>query len=173
MVPGRYRITMLKQFLYFLEENGLLRIPDIAREDELGFDAGCKVQKYVFLAPRFGLPLDYHYDGYMYGPDSSQLGDECFEIAESYDPKAAAPAPPLPATFNSRRFLDLVRGRDLKWLNVATTLIDQKPTFADNDELVDRVEHMKHDCSNAYVAGVLADLQRSRSVAELDPAYNV
>ena len=163
---------MLKQFLSFLEENGLLRIRDIPREDELGFEARRKAQKYVFFAPQFGLPLDYHYDGYMYGPDSSQLGDECFEIAESYDPKAAVRTAPLPATFDSRRFLDLVRGRDLNWLDVATTLINVKPMVANNDELVDRVEQMKYKCPHTYVAGVLADLQRSRSVAELNPVYN-
>ena len=159
---------MLASFLSFLQKNGLVRIGEMSKEDEDGFQNRMKAQKYVFLASRFGLTLNYDFNSRMYGPYSTQLVNECFDMGNDFNKDMAKP---LPQTFDGEGFLRLVQGRDHEWLIIAGTILHMRPKFDDIKALLDQLEYTEPKVTRDYIEGVLADLQKNRLV-DLDPVYN-
>ena len=146
----------LAEFVSYLENNKLIEFR-ILEEGEIGFQNRFKIQKYTFLAQRFGLKFPYQHSIYLYGPYSTLLAREYYDLAKN--PKYYNDLVPiLPESFRSADFLNLVRGKDASWLEIATTLIARNKTFTEENALVENVEKTKHGFSTAFIKYVLKDL---------------
>ena len=130
---------MLVAFMRFLIDNGLLGreapVGDDPWLDELAVVGTC-----MAIAGRLGLDHGYVFDSLVLGARTERMWDE-FE--EGAGPRARAglggAAPPLPAGFDAERFLRLAGGRDLEWLEAASTLILSSHARPNAEELAELV----------------------------------
>jgi uncharacterized protein YwgA len=122
------------------------------------FENRRRVQKYSFLAKRFGLDLPYEYNVLLWGPFSDELADDFQKMHD--DPKELydSAEPILPESFRSDDFLNFIHGRDIDWVELAATLIywNDRDCMT-KDELVDAIE-----CTTTYepklILSVLNDI---------------
>ena len=159
---------MLEGFMAYLEEHGLVKF-DMRNEGESGFNSRHRLQRYVFLAKRFGLDMHYEYDMYLYGPQSRALMGDYLKYIENHPRPDGGMATAqivirLPESFRSEEFLDFVRDRDDEWLYMATTLIKRSRSIPKRDNLIRNVEWTTHEVPVEYIAGVLDELQATRMV---------
>ena len=145
------------RFIKYLEKENLV-VFDILGEDETHFRNRFRIQKYAFLAKRFGLDLPYQHGIYLYGPYSESLITDCYALARDGRQYAAA-TPDLPESFRREDFLDLVRGRNDDWLEITTTLISKNKRIPQGDVLVEDTEYTKAEFTSDLVTGVLHDLE--------------
>ena len=156
----------LAGFIKFLENNGLVEF-DILGDSDAQFTNRLKLQKYTFLAKRYGMPLGYVYDMYLFGPYSRGLTADYYSLARN--PKSGADSPSaLPAEFRRADFLRDVKD-DPGWLEVATTLVNRNGRIRERDALAENVWHMKSQFGRQYIEDVLDDLEGRRLVS-FDPA---
>lgn len=148
---------MLASFIRFLEEKRLVKF-DIDGDSDECFENRLKLQKYVYFARRFGLKLPYRHSMYLYGPYSRTLVTDCYKIARDRSLYDSA-APDLPSEFDHGSFLRSVKN-DPKWLEIATTLIEQSSAIGKRDKLVENVERTKNGVKRRYIESVLGDLDR-------------
>ena len=148
---------MLAQFIKYLEKENLV-VFDILGEGETHFRNRFRIQKYAFLAKRFGLDLPYRHSLYMYGPYSRSLTNEYYALARDAKQYAVA-TPDLPESFRKDSFLDLVRDRNDGWLEIAATLISKNKRIPQRDVLVENTEYTKVGFTSGFIAGVLHDLE--------------
>jgi uncharacterized protein YwgA len=143
---------IIAPFIKYLEEQKLLvfdvldddpdnKIPisEYDLDNDPIFDNEVKLQKYVYLAKRFGLNVPYKHTHLQYGPHSDSLANDYFDLAENrpelYDPIPAS----IPKSFRSKEFLKLVKDRDREWLEIATSLIFWNEDYDTKEELVEIV----------------------------------
>lgn len=152
----------LAEFIKFLENNDLVEF-DVLGDGDAKFTNRLKLQKYTFLAERYGMPLGYRYDMYLYGPYSRGLTADYYSLAR--DPKNNADSPvALPDGFRREDFLRDVKD-DPGWLEVATTIIDRNGRIRESAALAENVWHMKSQFGRRYIEEVLDDLEGRRLVS--------
>ena len=148
---------MLSEFLHFLDDKKLISVDDIPNDDGVGFTNRFRIQKFVYLAKYFGLDLGYGHSMYMYGPYSSKLASDYYEITKDFKKDKTGE---LSTKFNSDGFVNLVKDKDDGWLEIATTLLDQKPRFIEDSKLVNHVESIKCNYTVEYIQNVLNNLKK-------------
>ena len=148
---------VLPRFVKYLEREKLAEL-DILGDGDACFWNRFKIQKYAFLAKRFGLDMPYEHDIYLWGPHSQIMADECWDLAENRDRYDGA-RPELPREFRSGEFLDLVRGRSNGWLEVAATLLAVRKDIPKRDELVEITEDGKIGFTREFIDATLRDLE--------------
>lgn len=148
----------LATFIKLLDDRGFVDLDSIPNEDEVGFLNRLRTQKYVYLAKYYGLSLPFTYSIYRYGPYSSSLARAYYSLAVNGEQFNQECTVPLPNTFNQEKFLNLISDKDEAWLEIATTLLDQKSRFVDYDDLIGHVETIKCDYSVDYITHVLTNL---------------
>lgn len=152
----------LAGFIKFLENNDLVEF-DILGDGDAKFTNRLKLQKYTFLAERYGMPLGYRYDMYLYGPYSRGLTADYYSLAR--DTKSNTDSlVALPARFRREDFLRDVKD-DPGWLEVATTIIDRNGRIRERAALAENVWHMKSQFGRRYIEEVLDDLEGRRLVS--------
>ncbi len=62
-------------------------------------------------------------------------------------------------------FTNLVKSRDTNWLEIASTILEQKSRFDNENELVKHVECIKCDYSLDYIKKVFKDLKSAKLVS--------
>ncbi len=72
-------ITKNKSYL-----TGFLKFMGLKRENIVNgrLENRIKAQKFVYFGKKFGLPLDYDFDLYLYGPYSSKLADDYYNMTK-------------------------------------------------------------------------------------------
>ena len=148
---------VLPRFIKYLEREKLAEL-DILGDGDACFWKGFKIQKYAFLAKRFGLDLPYEHDIYLWGPSSRALATECYDLEENPGRYREARAE-LPREFRSGEFLDFVRGRSNDWLEIATTLLAVREDIPKRDELVEITEDGKIGFTREFIDATLLDLE--------------
>ena len=151
----------LARFIRFLEDENLVRF-DIDGEGERQFENRFLIQKYVFLAKKFGLDLPYDYDIYTCGPYSSALTNTYYSMARSGNVYLLADGSSLGASFDAEGFLKAVRDKDKRWLRAATTLIRCSERYKDRGDLVEITKHIEDDDEDLRVSKTLSDLEALR-----------
>ena len=155
------KMGTLSSFIQFLENEQLLAQNDVSNLDRV-FDTRLKLQKYTYLAGKLGLDHGYGYSLYLHGPYSPSLADEYYSLAENPEMLATKTDASLTDRFDRASFLNLVSHRDIRWLEIAATLVDQRHLFTDDSELVHHVERTKHNYAADYIRGVLSDLKKHK-----------
>jgi len=117
-VSKEYGIDGKKGLLYAFKrvvEDALARPLDLKKD----FNDRLIFQKSVFIAKRYGLPLEYEYNFYLYGPYSTQLANDYFNT----EPDESGSPPSLPPSFREEEFKALIKGKDVGWFELAATII--------------------------------------------------
>lgn len=99
------------------------------------FDDRLRLQKFVFLASSYGFDHDYSYGMHLRGPYSPPLAQDYYSDFTSVKPEEG-----VVSTFDVKQFVDLVEGRDVRWLEVAATLKAYVHRFNSMNAQVDVVE---------------------------------
>jgi len=166
-------IELLASFLKLLNEKGLIDFRVLKDDTELGFNNRLKAQKYVYLGQeKFGLPLGYEFSRYKFGPYSSDLTENYYDINiytiddpengiyefvaemdnENFDIVS------LPNDFNQNQFLDVVSNKNESWLEIATTIISVSKSYNDAKIILEMVGRVKPSYESDYIKQVFNDL---------------
>jgi len=140
------KINLLVAFIKFLSDNSVFRFNI---ED---FRSRFKLQKYVFIARFFGLDLGYSFSLYIHGPYSPDLAGDYYRL--NCDIKEAR----LPE-FRKEEFLRFIKGRDDKWLEIASTLLLIGEEVKNPEELIEMTLEVKPSFDERKVRGVLEELK--------------
>jgi uncharacterized protein YwgA len=151
----------ISPFIKFLENKNLLTF-DVLGDTEENFLNRLKIQKYAFLAKFYGLDLSYSHSMYKRGPYSPSLAVKYYELAENSKMYEKEAMESLPKSFDATNFTNLVKSRDTNWLEIATTILEQKSRFDNENELVRHVECIKCDYSLDYINKVFKDLKSAK-----------
>lgn len=146
----------LAVFVKALADRDLVRF-DIVGDSEENFDNRLKLQKYVFLAERYGLHLGYNHSMYLRGPYSSSLTDDYYDLARSNAVDALNGS--FPPSFNQLGFFNLVNNKDVEWLEAAATLLSLRESFSDKTCLLERTKNMKDHISGEKIESALRELE--------------
>ena len=149
--------SMLPQFIKYLERENLAEFK-IRGGDDWHFWNRFKIQKYAFLAKRFGLDLPYEHSTRLWGPSSRTLAAECYDLEENPGRYREARAE-LPPQFRSGEFLDFVRGRSNGWLEIATTLLSKRKFMSKRSHIVSNTEFSKVGFTREFIDETLRDLE--------------
>jgi uncharacterized protein YwgA len=122
------RVEILSSFVKFLSEAGF-------RFDLEDFDSRLKLQKYVFLARKFGLDLGYKFSMYIRGPYSPDLAQDYYNLPER--------GADIPDSFDRKGFLELVKGKDRAWLEAAATILMIYEDTSDLSWAIERTSELK------------------------------
>jgi uncharacterized protein YwgA len=150
-------------FIKFLENNHLLMF-NVLEDNEKSFVNRLKIQKYTYLAKYYGLDLGYSHSMYKRGPYSPSLAITYYDLAKNPKSYEIEAKKSLPKSFDATDFLSLVKGKDVAWLEIATTILDQKERFNNETELVKHVELIKCDYKLSFIKSVLKDLKSKKLV---------
>jgi uncharacterized protein YwgA len=158
----------LSAFIYALEDRGLLEF-NILGDDERSFTNRFMIQKYVYLASYFGLDMGYGFSMYLHGPYSRTLANHYYQLAEE-DAMEEATMDEEEIGFlrqssdlnglQVKSFFDFVNGKDLEWLEAATTLLSLKPYFSSKGHLLARAANMKDHIPVTRIRSIMETLER-------------
>lgn len=168
-------IELLASFLKFLNEKSLIDFRVIKDDDDLGFNNRLKAQKYVYIGQeKFDLDLGYHFSRYKFGPYSSTLTEDYYDIniytiddpeygiyeyvAEMSNNDSFGIVS-LPNTFDEKKFLEVVSNKTESWLEIATTIINISKSYSDPKIILDMVNRVKSSYESKYIEQVFNDLK--------------
>lgn len=141
------KVVSLQNFLKALEDK------DILSFNKNLFNNRLKVQKYIFIARKFGVKLPYKYSLYIRGPYSSSLADDYYKIEnfQEYEPLII-----------NEDFFNLVRNKTEKWLEYAATLIMIRDRYAQitDEQLIRLVKSVKPHANNSELIKILNALKK-------------
>jgi uncharacterized protein YwgA len=138
----------LASFLRALDDAGIIDF------DKNRFNHRLKVQKYVFIAQKFGFRTDYNYSLYIHGPYSSSLADDYYHMGDFRDRE------PTPL---SHGFVRLVKNKSEEWLELAATIlmIEKRYGNIDRDTLISLVKTVKPFAEREHLMTIIRNLERS------------
>ncbi|KAF5432119.1 putative protein YwgA [Candidatus Methanophagaceae archaeon] len=146
----------LLPFMEFLEKEAGFRF-DIEK-----FEHRLMLQKYVFISKFFGFNPGYSYSIYLRGPYSPALADDYYNFADCYTSYENDYTKEL-GGFNTDKFLEVIDGKDAKWLEIAATILSVYDTYLKTfrgAELTERVIATSCDIKSA------TDAEKIRHVFE-------
>lgn len=125
-------------------------------------DHRIRMQKYVFLAKEFGLDVEYDYNMYLHGPYSPALAEAYYEGLDDVTVSEDA----LDG-LDTDRFLEVVAGKDTRWLELASTLVSLSNRYARYEEpetveeaAIARASELK-DADESTLRSIWGELRRS------------
>lgn len=138
----------LASFLRALDDAGIIDF------DKNRFNHRLKVQKYVFIAQKFGFRTDYNYSLYIHGPYSSNLADDYYHIGDFRDRE--------PMALN-HGFVRLVKNKSEEWLELAATIlmIEKRYGNIDRNTLIRLVKTVKPFAEREHLMAIIRNLERS------------
>lgn len=136
----------LANFLRALHDVGIIDF------DKRLFKHRLKLQKYVYIARKFGFATDYNYSLYIHGPYSSSLAHDYYELN---DFKGREPTP------LDSRFVKLVKNKSDEWLELAATILMIRGRYEniDDNKLIDLVITVKPFAESAYLMEIVRSLE--------------
>lgn len=145
---------VVEAFIHHLAGAGMIDLAVLRDVSEDGFVTRFRIQKYAYLADKCGLDHGHRYSMYRHGPYSPTLARLYYDMDATKEDSA-----PLPRSFDLERFATITKGRDNKWLEIATTLLDQERPGRTEQELLEHVEVIKSWVGPQYIKGILEDLK--------------
>lgn len=142
-------IGRLVQFIDYAVENGVLEGAD-ALDTFIGRHV---IQKHAYIAQELGMDIGYRFEFLKHGAYSPAMAVDIYER----DLAVMGPVAFDPEPRESRAFVDLVRGRGPKWLQVATFAMRDRGTLGACEAFInDRYRHLEYD--HGLVKGVFAEV---------------
>lgn len=140
-------------FIHYLADSGMVDLGVVEDVSSAGFNTRFKIQKYAYLAKLCGLNHGHRYSMYRHGPYSPSLAQTYYNLDKAED------ATPLPASFDSAHFENIIKERDNQWLEIATTLLDQHRPSRTEQMLLEHVGVIKPWAGSKRIKDVLQDLK--------------
>jgi uncharacterized protein YwgA len=145
----------------------LIDLGSLLRNNEIGYITRLKLQKYVYLAQTsLGNDFGYEYTMFNNGPYSPELANYYYEKLDTsrVDTDDVIKKNWKLNTSFTKKFLDLFKDKELDWLIIASTLIDNTNYFEDEQEILNKVYTMKSDYSKNYIDDVWKELKNKETV---------
>lgn len=113
-----------------------------------------KLQKYVFIARKYGLDTGYDYSLYIHGPYSSGLADDYYAINDFSRAKKIE---------LDTEFTKLVKNKSKKWLELASKIIVIKDRYdqISDDKLIDLVKSAKPKATREGLEKIIRTLNKN------------
>jgi Uncharacterized conserved protein len=156
------KLRNLVAFVNMLERSGIHKFnPD-------NFISRLRLQKYVYLARFFGFDLGYVYNLYLRGPYSPDLAEDYYRLKERSKWEDL-----LIPIINFDKFAKLVRGKDHRWLEIATTIHFvwesnrnwreryRKPFKDLKTFVINRTSDIKSHVGKRFIEGVFVELEKA------------
>mgnify|MGYP001626436240 CR=1 FL=1 len=140
------RRRILSSFIKLLKDEGIF---ELNPED---FESRLNLQKYVFIARRFGLDLGYDFPMYIRGPYSPDMADDYYSLPSETEP--------LPE-FDKEGFLNLVKGKDFDWLDACATILMIYEDTGNLEWAIERTAELKPWISKEKIEKVVEDLRKA------------
>ena len=157
--------TIALDFIKFLHINKLINVRDIQCDTDDGFENRLKLQKLVYIAQScFGLELGYSFTIYRFGPYSTMLADHYYDYLET-NVIIGDGNIDLPEHFNQGRFINMFSGKNGRWLELATTLIDSQKHVSGYDKTVETVSRIKPRYTKDEVVDMLNNVIEYRLIS--------
>ncbi|MBI5253635.1 MAG: hypothetical protein HY930_04465 [Euryarchaeota archaeon] len=134
-------------------------IKALERRDIINFKADLfnhrlKLQKYIYLARKYGLDLGYNYNLYIRGPYSPGLADDYYKLSREY----------IDAPLNDN-FVSLIKGKSERWLELASTIVMVKEKYnIDNDTTIKLVKNSKSFATNEELRKIISELKLRNAI---------
>ena len=141
---------------------------DIHKFSPNNFISRLRLQKYVYLARSFGFDFDYNYNLYLRGPYSPDLAEDYFQLEE----KRVELDLSIPAD-KFDRFATLVKGKDHRWLEIASTILfiwksntNWRERYAEplsdlKTFVIDRTSNIKSHAGKPFIKDVFEELEKA------------
>jgi uncharacterized protein YwgA len=156
------KLRNLAAFVNILENSGIHKFnPD-------DFISRLRMQKYVYLSSFLGFDLGYEYNLYLRGPYSPALAEDYYRLKEG-SKWAKLPIPVV----NFDKFAKLVRGKDHRWLEIASTILFiwesnrnwreryKEPCKDLKTFVINRTSDMKSHVGKRFIEGVFGELEKA------------
>lgn len=117
------------------------------------FDDRVLLQKYVFLSRFFGYDLGYYYNMYLYGPYSSDLANDYYNL-----PPGKERSEKYLDWDKKEDFINLVKGKKRRWLEIASTIMSLREYGYVGEDLRKKVAEIKNEDED-YVKKVYKELE--------------
>ncbi len=126
---------------------------DIVDFDKNRFKHRLKLQKYVFIAQKFGFRTNYNYSLYIHGPYSSDLADDYYAIKDFQNEE--------PIELDDR-FIKLVKNKSEEWLELASTILMIEIRYGniDRNTLISLVKTVKPFAEREHLMEIIRNLER-------------
>jgi len=146
------RIKELKSFIKYLEDCNIFKFKVNIFNNRL------KLQKYVFLARKYGFNLRYSYNLYIHGPYSPQLADDYYALGESA-------IEPEKITLDEG-FTKLIKKKSEWWLELASTVVMVSERYRDmgDEMMIKLVRNSKPFASEGEVGDVILKLRKANVI---------
>ncbi len=130
--------TLMKFITYLVEKRVINDTSDVDT-----FVGGHMLQKYVYIAQRFGADLKYRFNFVENGAFSADMAIDL----EDRDLAQGGVSPFEGKPHESDAFITLVSGKSLEWLEIATFALHELDEGTTRDGFADRMKynHMKYD----------------------------
>lgn len=147
----------LKTFLIFLTEKCNFNF-------DLGsFDHRLMLQKYVYIAGKFGWKHGYDYTLYIRGPYSRGLADDYYKLNEANIHHLQK----ISDNFEEEKFTDLIKNRNISWLEAGTTILlvhkSYKHSYKGKNlelQVKDTVQELKSSINQYTIENTFEDLRK-------------
>lgn len=146
------RIKELKSFIEYLEDCKIFKFRVNIFNNRL------KLQKYVFLARKYGFNLRYSHNLYIHGPYSPQLADDYYALEESA-------IEPEKITLDEG-FIKLIKKKSDWWLELASTvvMISERYTDMEDKTMIKLMRNSKPFASEDEIGDVISKLRKANVV---------
>jgi uncharacterized protein YwgA len=156
----------LQDFMSFLHENKMIDLSNLLSEDDIGCINRLKLQKYVYLGQTcLGNDFGYEFNIYNNGPYSPDLANYYYEKIDVN--RMSADVKTENEIYDNNfadKFLSLFKDKEPEWVVIASTLIDSKNYFEDEQEILNKVYAIKSDFNRSYIDEVWNDLKNKNLV---------
>jgi uncharacterized protein YwgA len=167
---------LIAPFLKYLDEQKLIDFDIMCTEDfesdailfdrnydpenDPAFINQMNLQKYAYLAKRFGLDFPYQHSILLEGPFSSSLVDDFVHISKNRKELYDSITSNLPESFCIQKFLGFVKDKDALWLEIAASLIMwNEDGIETKDELIKFMMRVNPGLEQEYATKVLEELE--------------
>ena len=144
------RKNILAGFVNKLEDEEIFQF-DISSKN-----ARIKLQKYIYLARKFGFDLNYSFNLYVHGPYSPSLASDYYSLEDiSFEPHDI-----------NESFFDLVRNKSTRWLELASTIMLVKENYPkrNEDAIINFVLFKKSFATHDEIMNIFEELKRYKVV---------
>ncbi|NIA09352.1 MAG: hypothetical protein GWP10_06400 [Nitrospiraceae bacterium] len=146
------RMKELKSFVKYLEDCKIFKFKVNIFNNRL------KLQKYVFLARKYGFNLRYSYNLYIHGPYSPQLADDYYALGESaIEPEKIT---------MEEGFIKLIKKKSDWWLELASTVVMVSERYTDMEDktMIKLMRNSKPFASEDEIGDVISKLRKANVV---------
>ena len=146
------RMKELKSFIKYLEDCNIFKFKVNIFNNRL------KLQKYVFLARKYGFNLRYSYNLYIHGPYSPQLADDYYALGESA-------IEPEKITLDEG-FIKLIRKKSEWWLELASTVVTVSERYKGMEDktIIKLMRNSKPFASEGEIGDVILKLRKANVI---------